>query len=139
MRILFSTMLAEHEHLRDVLRGLLLLAARAEEGDVEAWHALTQRDLVSDLDRHAQHERVEQRRVFPGDDPFQVAQRQKLDALHQTERRAAMLVRVAPDLADVMIHVGEIIEALAEEEKDLMAAGALLEGPVARHVPFPQA
>jgi hypothetical protein len=131
MRSLLHTVTSEHQRLRDVLRGLLLLAARAEEGDVHAWYELTQLDLKRELELHAHHERCAIERVFPGDDPFGREQRRKLDALHAVEGRAAILLRVAPDLEDAILHIGEVVEALAEEERDLMTAQELLEGPAA--------
>jgi hypothetical protein len=131
MRTLFHVVVSEHQRLRDLLRGMLLLAVRAEEGDVHAWYELTQRDLKRELELHAQRERHEMARLFPGDDPFARDQRHKLDALHEVEARAAILLRVATDLADGVLHIGEIVEALADEERDLMTAEELLDGPAA--------
>lgn len=123
MRLLFSTVLDEHERLRDSLRELMLLAARARQGDTDAWFALTQRDLKSELEAHAISERAQAERIFAADD----ARRHRLDDLHQTERRAAMLLRFAPDLEHVLIHIGDILEALADEERVLQAFDEQLE------------
>ena len=123
MRSLVCAVVSEHERLRDLLRGLLLLAARAEEGNAHAWQDLTELDLKRSLELHAQHERAEAARVFAPGDRF----RRKLDALHEKQACAAILVRVAPDLQNALLHVGEIVTALAEEETELMAAQERLE------------
>src|SRR5688572_20903920 len=90
MRTLLHVVMSEHERLRDLLRGLLLLAARAEEGDVNAWHGLTQLDVKRELELHAQRERHEAERVFASAYTFSVDQRRNLERLHQVEARAAI-------------------------------------------------
>jgi hypothetical protein len=124
MHALLQTVISEHRRLHDLLRELMLLGARAEAGDVHAWHQLTQIDVKRELDLHARRERAEIERVFPGSDPASVQQRRKLDALHQVEARSAILLRVAADLGDAVLHIGEIVEALTEEERQLVAAQA---------------
>jgi hypothetical protein len=83
-----------------------------------------------ELEIHARRERIEV-------EPLGADLREKLDALHQVEARAAILLRLAPDLEDAMIHIGEIVEALAEEEREVMAAQELFDDVAA--APDPEA
>ena len=132
MNAMLQTVISEHRRLQDVLRGLMLLEARAHEGDAQAWHQLTQVDVRRELDLHARRERAELERVFAGSDPASLDQRRRLESLHRLEARSAILLRVATDLEDVVRHIGEIVEALTEEETELAAAQA---GPVEAATP----
>jgi hypothetical protein len=100
----------EHGRLRELLETLVVLASQAEDGEREPRLRLA--DAVAQVKRALHRHALAEERLAG----------HLLDAPHDAEDAAALHLRVAVDLEDILVHVAEIVRALEDEERIARAA-----------------
>jgi hypothetical protein len=106
MSTVLPDVLAEHGRLRELLKEVITRAAAARLGDGPARLGLA-------------HAVEELKRALHGHALAEGAHGRSLDEIHDAEDAAAIQLRCASGLEDVLRHAGEIADLLEEEERIL--------------------